>query len=83
MDEAPAYGTRVRFTAESLGMIDPSASGTQFVEETLGPNDEGEVVTQPGQMPEGWVAVRPDRFPQYLAPVHPRMIEPLRTQAGA
>jgi hypothetical protein len=80
MDEFPAYGTRVRFTAAQLGTIDPTQPGAKFREEVVNAGDEGEVVTAEGQMPEGWVAIKPDKFPALLVPVQPSMIEPLRSQ---
>lgn len=69
------YGQRVRFTSDALGMIDPASPGAKFVPETVGKGDEGEVVTAEGQMPDGWFAIRPDRYPDRLVPVHPSMVE--------
>ena len=80
MDDFPAHGTRVRFTASQLGTIDPTKHIRRFEPDMVNAGDEGEVVTGDAQVPDGWVAIRPDKFPTLLVPVHPSMIEPLRSQ---
>ena len=68
-------GDRVRFTSEALGTLE--AGYTKFTEHVVGNGDEGEVMTYPGQMPDGWIAVKPDDYPNEYVPVHPSMIEPV------
>lgn len=68
-------GTRVRFLGDQLGTIDPTAARIAFTEHTVGLGDEGEVISYPGTMPSGWLAVRPDAFPEEYVPVHPDMVE--------
>jgi hypothetical protein len=72
-------GRRVRFTADTLGTIDPAATrvGARFTEHLVSRGDEGAVVIPPGTMPEGWLAVTPDDYPDEYVPVHPSMIEAL------
>jgi hypothetical protein len=74
------YGQRVKFKAESLGIVDPEIHPHKFIAETVGLEDEGEVQTLPGEMapalPE-WMAVAPDKYPNGYVPVHPDMIEPV------
>lgn len=76
MDTFPPHGSRVRFTSSALGTIDPAQPGAKFQPEMVGADDTGEVVTTEGQMPHGWLAVRPDKYPTLLVPAHPSMIEP-------
>jgi hypothetical protein len=67
-------GDRVRFTAESLGVIDPS-DPHHFMDVIVKAGDEGEILTYDDQMPDGWLAVRADAAPNGYVPVHPSMIE--------
>lgn len=69
-------GQRVRFTSEQLGVVDPSVKPTRFVADSfVHAGDEGVVAIPAGTMPDGWIAVTPDKFPDYYAPVHPGMVE--------
>lgn len=71
------YGQRVRFLADSLGIIDPEVHIAKFIGEVVNAGDEGEVQTLPGEeAPEGWMFIRPDKYSRGYVPVHPDMIEP-------
>lgn len=69
-----AVGDRVRFTADSLGLIDPNSSAYRFRDETVGKGDEGEILRV--DLPDGWLAVYVAEYPGCFVPVHPGMIEP-------
>ncbi len=75
MDDTPQPGARVKFTADSLGTLEPGF--LRFTDHVVGEGDEGEVMTYDGQMPDGWIAVKPDAYPDEYVPVHPSMIESL------
>lgn len=70
-------GQRVRFTANALGTIDPARDGrVGFTEHVVSTGDMGVVLANMGAMPEGWLRVKPDAYPNEYVPVHPDMIEP-------
>jgi len=69
-------GDRVKFTGGPFGMIDPTVgNGFKFADETVADGDTGTVAMGVGTMPDGWLAVAPDAFPDRYVPVHPGMIE--------
>lgn len=75
-DSSFHYGQRVRFKADSLGIIDPEVHTSKFVPEVCQAGDEGEVQTLPGEeAPDGWMFIKPDKYPKGYVPVHPDMIE--------
>ncbi len=67
-------GTRVRFTSDNLGTVEFGRIG--FTQHTIDSTAVGEVVTVEG-LPEGWIAVQPDSYPDEYVPAHPSMIEPV------
>lgn len=71
-------GQRVRFTADTLGVMRLDA-GAKFAAPTVGKGDTGTVFSHPGQMPDGWLMVETeltdDDGARLYAPVHPDMIE--------
>ena len=68
-------GQRVRFTANALGTIDPAGARVAFTEHTVSEGDTGVILASMGAMPEGWLRVKPDAYPDEFVPVHPGMIE--------
>lgn len=74
----PAYsaGTRVRFAADSLGTVraDGSTLPGQFASEVVNIGDAGEVVALEHAV-EGWLYVKPDRYPELVVPVVDGFIE--------
>jgi hypothetical protein len=67
-------GTRVRFTADNLGALDPN--GSVRFEGTVSKGETGVVADwEPGPMLSDWIGVTPDDHHDWLVPVHPSMIE--------
>lgn len=78
-------GQRVRFLAERLGTIalhEPYG----FTEVVAEHGDEGELYTEVGDMPNGWVLVkieaRDARGNELYVPVHPDWLEPVLPREG-
>lgn len=69
-------GTRVRFTANSLGTVkaDGSTPSSRFERETVGKGDAGVVVEADSPL-EGWFNVKPDKYPELLVPVVDGFVE--------
>lgn len=64
---------RVAFKG-TLGMIrKDGANGNKFEADVVGDGDFGTVV-EGLALPEGWIAVEPDGFPECFVPVHPTAI---------
>ena len=73
-------GDRVRFTADSLGLVSLDGPTDRFVPETVGTGQLGTVLG-PHRSVEGWLTVRPDDYPRTYAPVHTEHIEPMASGA--
>jgi hypothetical protein len=69
-----SIGDRVRFTANSLGVL-TTPDSLRFADETVGVGDVGVVAV--GDVPEGWIMVETNLSGDRLGyvPVHPAMIE--------
>jgi hypothetical protein len=76
-------GTEIRFTTGPLGCINPQNPG-RVADETVQLGDTGQIVAAELEAMnyhegynrlEGWIFVRPDKYPELLIPVHQAMVE--------